>query len=144
MPKPIVCLSEQLRQFVEIFHSCFSKRQWKYFVIVLLGLIECEERKTMSGLLRMIGEQVSLSGLSRFLNKWSWSATKVAQSWLLYFRQRMAPLVRVEHSHLKDTVGKPGRGGKMRGGGWHVFKNTITVGNAGRNGTDREAVVARE
>jgi hypothetical protein len=45
---------------------------------------------------------------------------------------------------LKDTVGKPGRGGKMRGGGWHVFKNTITVGNAGRNGADREAVVARE
>ena len=36
MPKPIVCLSEQLRQFVEIFRSCFSKRQWKYFVIVLL------------------------------------------------------------------------------------------------------------
>jgi hypothetical protein len=45
---------------------------------------------------------------------------------------------------LRDTVGKPGRGGKMRGGGWHVFKNTITVGNAGRNGTDWEVVVARE
>jgi len=43
MPKQIVCLSEQLRQFAEIYRSCFSKRQWKYFVIVLLGLIECEE-----------------------------------------------------------------------------------------------------
>ena len=85
MPKPIVCLSEQLRQFAELFRSCFSKRQWKYFVIVLLGLIECEERKTMSGLLRVIGEQVSLSGLSRFLNKWKWSPADVARSWLLHF-----------------------------------------------------------
>jgi hypothetical protein len=31
MPKPIVCLSEQLRQFLEIFRSCFSKRRWRYF-----------------------------------------------------------------------------------------------------------------
>ena len=66
MPKPIVCLSEQLNQYLETFRDCFSKRQWKYFVIVLLGLIECEERKTMSGLLRVIGEQTSVSGLSRF------------------------------------------------------------------------------
>ena len=67
MPKPIVCLSDQLRQFVTVFRTCFTKRQWKYFVIVLLALIECEERQTMTGLLRVIGEQVSLSGLSRFL-----------------------------------------------------------------------------
>ena len=67
MPKPIVCLSAPLRRFVERFRSCFSRRQWRYFVIVLLGLIECEERKTLTGLLRVIGESVSLSGLSRFL-----------------------------------------------------------------------------
>jgi len=111
MPKPIVCLSEQLRQFAENFRSCFSERQWKYFVIVLLGLIECEERKTMSGLLRVIGEQVSLSGLSRFLNKWKWSHSKVAQSWLLYFRQRMEGPVQSEHSRLKaeqpKRIGRP-------------------------------------
>jgi len=111
MPKPIVCLSAQLRQFVEIFRSCFSQRQWKYFVIVLLGLIECEERKTMSGLLRVIGEQVSLSGLSRFLNKWSWSPVEVAQSWLLHFRQRMEALVRAEHTSLRAAqpkrIGRP-------------------------------------
>lgn len=112
MPKPIVCLSEQLRQFAENFRSCFSKRQWKYFVIVLLGLIECEERKTMSGLLRVIGEHVSLSGLSRFLNKWNWSPAEVAQSWLLHFRQRMEALVQVEHSRLK--VGQPKRIGRPK------------------------------
>ena len=111
MPKPIVCLSEQLRQFAENFRSCFSKRQWKYFVIVLLGLIECEERKTMSGLLRVIGEYVSLSGLSRFLNKWNWSPAEVAQSWLLHFRQRMEVLVQAEHSRFKakqpKRIGRP-------------------------------------
>jgi hypothetical protein len=48
MPKPIVCLSEALRQYLESFRSCFSKRQWKYFVIVLLGLVECEERRLTS------------------------------------------------------------------------------------------------
>ena len=32
MPKPIVCMSEQLRQFLELFRLCFSKRQWRYFV----------------------------------------------------------------------------------------------------------------
>lgn len=145
MPKPIVCLSEQLRQFAEIFRSCFSQRQWKYFVMVLLGLIECEERKTMSGLLRVIGERVSLSGLSRFLNKWKWSPTEVAQSWLLNFRQRMEPRVRSEHKCLKtqqpkrigrpkqtvvtgflifdDSVHNKPKGQKMGGLGYH-YSNT--------------------
>jgi hypothetical protein len=111
MPKPIVCICEQLHQFLDIFRPCFSRRQWRYFVIVLLGLSECEERKTMTGLLRVVGEQVSLSGLSRFLNKWPWSAEKVAQTWLLHFRQRMEGPVQAEHTHLKaqqpKRVGRP-------------------------------------
>jgi len=111
MPKPIVCLSDQLRQFLAAFRNCFSKRQWKYFVIVLLALIECEERRTMTGLLRTIGERVSLSGLSRFLNKWPWSPQKLVDTWLQRFRQRMVPLVQVEHERLKaerpKCVGRP-------------------------------------
>lgn len=145
MPKPIVCLSEPLGQFLEMFRSCFSKRQWKYFVIVLLGLVECEERKTLSGLLRMIGEQVSLAGLSRFLNKWSWSPEKVVETWLRHFRQRLEPLVQTEHTRLKveqpkrlgrpkqtvvtgflifdDSVHEKPKGRKMRGLGRH-YSNT--------------------
>jgi len=111
MPKPIVCLSERLRQFLELFRSCFSPRQWKYFVIVLLGLVECEERKTLSGMLRMIGEQVSLCGLSRFLNKWSWSPEKVTETWLCHFRQRLEASVQTEHARLKaqqpKRLGRP-------------------------------------
>jgi hypothetical protein len=111
MPKPIVCLSEQLCQYLETFRPCFSKRQWKYFVTVLLGLIECEERKTLTGMLRMIGERISLSGLSRFLSKWSWSAAEVTQIWLLRFRQRLERLVQAEHDRLEaerpKSVGRP-------------------------------------
>lgn len=55
---------------MESFRPCFSKRQWKYFVTVLLGLIECEEGKTMTGVLRVVGEHISLSGLSRLMNRW--------------------------------------------------------------------------
>lgn len=111
MPKPIVCLSVELCQYMEDFRSCFSKRQWKYFVIVLLGLVECEERKTMTGLLRVVGERVSLSGLSRFLNKWPWSTAEVAESWQERFRQRLAPQVTAEHARLAalrpKRVGRP-------------------------------------
>ena len=145
MPKPIVCLSEQLRQFMEIFRSCLSQRHWKYFVSVVLGLVECEERKTLSGLLRMLGEQVSLSGLSRFLNKGSWSPEEVAQSWLGHFRQRLEAWVQAEHTRLKaeqpkrlgrpkqtvvtgflifdDSVQAKPKGRKMRGLGRH-YSNT--------------------
>lgn len=28
MPKPIICLSGTLRQFLEAFRSCFSQRHW--------------------------------------------------------------------------------------------------------------------
>lgn len=128
MPKPIVCLSEQLRQFTEIFRCCFSKRQWKYFVIVLLGLIECEERKTMSGLLRVIGEQVSLCGLSRFLNKWKWSPGKVAQNWLVHFRQRMEVCVQAEHSRLKAQQAKRiGRPKQTVVTGFLIFDDSVHV-----------------
>jgi len=111
MPKPLVCLSEQLRQFAEYFRPCFSRRQWRYFVIVLLGLVEGEERKTLTGLLRVIGESVSLSGLSRFLNQWRWSTTALAYRWWSYFCERMSEPVRAEHVRLKAAqphrVGRP-------------------------------------
>ena len=111
MPKPIVCLSEQLRQYLEVFRPCFSRRQWNYFVTILLGLIECEERRTMTGLLRVVGERISLYGLSRFLSKWPWSAAHVAQTWIDRFREQMKPQVQAEHARLRavqpKSIGRP-------------------------------------
>ena len=126
MPKPIVCLSEQLRQYMEAFQHCFSKRQWKYFVIVLLGLIECEERKTLSGLLRVVGERVSLSGLSRFMNRWFWSEEVVVQTWQHRFRERLHPLVLAEHARLKAM--RPKRRGRPKGTvvtGYLIFDDSV-------------------
>jgi hypothetical protein len=45
---------------------------------------------------------------------------------------------------LRDTVGELARRGKMRGGGQDVFKESISVGDARRNGADRKDVVERE
>lgn len=111
MPKPIVCLSSQLCQYMATFRSCFSGRQWKYFVIVLLGLIECDERKTLSGLRRMVVAECSLCGLSRFLSKWQWDPGQVADQWQQRFRERMRTLVQAEHERLAalrpQRVGRP-------------------------------------
>lgn len=133
MPKPIVCLSAELSQYMEIFRPCFSKRQWKYFVIVLLGLIECDERRTMTGVLRTIGERVSLSGLSRFLNKWPWSPGEVAASWQQRFRQRMAVVVADEHARLRTM--RPKRVGRPRKTvvtGYLILDDSVHVKPKGR------------
>ena len=134
MPKPIVCLSEQLSQYLEAFRSCFSKRQWKYFVTVLLGLIECEERKTMTGILRVVGEWISLSGLSRFMNKWLWSTSEVAKIWQERFRQRLEPLVQSEYERLKAE--RPKRIGRPKATvvtGYLIFDDSVHVKTKGRS-----------
>ncbi len=133
MPKPIVCLSEELCQYLENFRSCFSKRQWKYFVTVLLGLVECEERKTMSGLLRWVAERISLSGLSRFLSKWRWSTEAVAHTWMEQFRRRLDELVQAEHERLKAEVPKSiGRPKATVVTGYLIFDDSVHVKPKGR------------
>ena len=64
---PIVCLDTGLRQFLTTFRGLFSKPQFKYFVTILLGLMLCQETKTLSGLLRQVDSGAALSGASRFL-----------------------------------------------------------------------------
>jgi hypothetical protein len=145
MPKPIVCLSSAVCEFAELFRPCFSQRQWKYFVIVLLGLIECEGRRTLRGLLAVIGEKASLCGLSRFFNRWQWSTAQVAHTWLDHFQNQMQPLVQAEHQRQRaerekrrgrppatvvtgylivdDSISLKVKGRKMQGLGRH-YSNT--------------------
>ena len=149
MPKPIVCLSLALSQFAEMFRPCFSQRQWKYFVIVLLGLIECDGRRTLRGLLAVVGEKVSLCGLSRFFSRWSWSAAELAQTWLSHFREQMKPQVQAEHQRQRvqrekrrgrpqatvvtgylivdDSVNLKAQGRKMKGLGRHYSTTEARV-----------------
>jgi len=133
MPKPIVCISAALCQFCEAFRTCFSKRQWKYFVIVLLGLIECERRRTLSGLLANIGEQVSLCGLSRFFNRWDWRMEEVAQIWLGRFHQQLQPEVEAEHQHQEaEREKRRGRPKKTVVTGYLIFDDSVHVKPRGR------------
>src|SRR5579864_5105193 len=96
MPMPIVCLDAALRQFVARFRPCLSKPQARYFEIVLLGLLLCEGRHTLSGLRRQVAAAVSVAGLSRFLSRAPWSAAQVSASWTTHFHQQLAPAVQAE------------------------------------------------
>ena len=110
MPTPIICGSEQFCQFVSLFSSVFSKRLQKYFVIVLLAFTLCEERRTMTGLLRMILDRCSLSGLSRFFGKWKWNETKLADIRVHRFYEQLKVWVETQHqTQLESRPIKAGR-----------------------------------
>jgi len=133
MPKPIVCLSTAIYEFAELFRPCFSQRQWKYFVIVLLGLIECEGRRTLRGLLVVVGEKVSLCGLSRFFNRWQWSVAEVTQTWLGHFRDQMKPQVQAEHH--RQRAGREKRRGRPQATvvtGYLIVDDSINLKLKGR------------
>ena len=102
MPVPIVCLDARLRQFALTFRRCFNRPQMQYFVIVLLGLMLCQEHRTLTGLQRQVAEQTSLSGLSRFFSDAPWSAESVAETWLAYFRTQLEPLVEAERQRQRQ------------------------------------------
>lgn len=112
MPIPIVCIDSGLRQFAATFRRYFSKPQFKYFVIVLLSLLLCQERRTLSGLLRQVSEPVTLSGVSRFLSEAPWSVAAVAGEWQRQFYGEMAPLVQAEHQRQRRQ--RPKRSGRPK------------------------------
>jgi hypothetical protein len=80
-------------------------------VTVLIGLVECEERRTLTSLRRKAGDKPSLSGLSRFMGRWPWSAEQLSQIWLDHFRRDLAPQVITEHARQRTlrplAVGRP-------------------------------------
>jgi hypothetical protein len=112
MPVPIRCLDEQLRQCAERFRQELSKPQYQYLVIVLLGLMLCEETRTLRGLLRQIAAGASLAGLSRFLSQAPGLATVVVECWLRRFRQEMQPLVEAELQRQRQA--QPRRRGRPK------------------------------
>jgi hypothetical protein len=106
MPVPIICLDDELRHFVERFREQYSKPQYQYFVTVLLGLMLCEGRRTLSGLLREVGEHGNLAGLSRFFSEAPWSQEDLAASWLTHFRQEMQFVVEAERHRQQSQQPK--------------------------------------
>jgi hypothetical protein len=112
MPVPIICAHEALCQFVSAFSGCLSKPQRKYFVTVLLALLLCEERRTLTALLRKILDDRSLSGLSRFFSLAPWSEAEVAATWRKRFDSQVRPLVIQAHQYQQQT--RPIRPGRPR------------------------------
>jgi len=112
MPVPIICLDEHVRHFAERFRKLFSKPQYQYLVIVLLGLMLCEGRRTLSGLLCQIADRPSLAGLSRFLSEAPWEAATVVTLWLRHFREMMQPKVAAELQRQRQE--QPKRRGRPK------------------------------
>ena len=110
MPLPIICAHEALCQFAAAFADRFSKPQRKYFVTVLFALLLCEERRTLTALLRRILDARSLSGLSRFFSNAPWSEEAVAHTWRRRFDAQVRPLVVAEHQRQHQLrPNRPGR-----------------------------------
>jgi DDE superfamily endonuclease len=112
MPVPIICLDEQMRQFAQRFQKLFSQPQYQHFVTVLLGLMLCEGRRTLSGLVRQVAAGPSLAGLSRFLSEALWEATAMAEAWLRHFRDMMPPKVTAELQRQRQE--QPKRRGRPK------------------------------
>jgi hypothetical protein len=67
MPQPVHIRDVRLTQYLRRFSHVFSLPQWKYFVTVLLGLLHCDERRSLSALLRHVAVGVTIFGLCHFL-----------------------------------------------------------------------------
>ena len=112
MPVPIICLDDELCHFVQRYRLLLSKPQYQYFVIVLLGLMLCEGRRTLVGLLEQVAASTSLSGLSRFLAEAPWDHEAVGQQWLTDFRSKMQPVVKAEQERRRRI--RPKRRGRPK------------------------------
>lgn len=112
MRLPSICLDEQLANYLEQFRSCFSQPQYKYFVTILLGLLLCQNGFTLSGVLRQVSQDVTLSGTSRFLSQAPWSTTDVCRQWQTAFQAEMRAEVQAEHA--RQRARQPKRRGRPR------------------------------
>jgi len=112
MRLPSICLDDQLAKYLAQFRSCFSKPQYKYFVTILLGLLLCQSGFTLSGVLRQVSQDVTLSGTSRFLSQAPWSTADVCGQWQTAFRVEMTTMVQAEHA--RQRAQQPKRRGRPR------------------------------
>ena len=112
MPLPIVCLNQSLRQHLQRYRAHFSLAQWPYFVTVLLGLVQSEERRTLTGWLRVVVSGVTLSGLSRFLTHAPWDLTAVVAQWWHTARPVLQQVVNAACQH--QIAARPPRRGRPK------------------------------
>jgi len=111
MPIPIVCLDAQVRQWAACFSRCFSKPPYQHVVTVLVGLLLCQETRTLTGLRRQVAGGPSIASLSRFIARAPWDEEAVVRTWLARFQTQVAPVVQAEREQQRRTrprqVGRP-------------------------------------
>jgi len=106
-------MEQALGQYLGLFRDCFSQPQWQHFVTVLLALMQCEEHRTLSALLRKIaGVGHRVDGLSRFLKDAPWQAELLAARWWRHYCQVLGPMVVAEHARQRAL--RPKRPGRPR------------------------------
>ena len=112
MPQPIHIQDARLAQYLRVFSGVFSLPQWKYFVTVLLGLLHCDERRTLSALLRHVAVSVTIFGLCYFLRAAPWSVDELTAVRQAYFYTQVAPLVAA--AHAEQRAQQPRRRGRRK------------------------------
>lgn len=112
MRLPSICLDDQLAKYLEQFRSCFSKPQYQYFVTILLGLLLCQSGFTLTGILRQVSGDRTLSGTSRFLSQAPWSTAEICQQWQTAFQAEMIAMVKAEHA--RQRARQPKQRGRPR------------------------------
>jgi len=112
MPQPVYIQDPRLTQYMLLFSGVFSLPQWKYFVTVLLGLLHCDERRTLSALLRHLAVGVTIFGLCHFLRIAPWSVDKLTAVRQAHFYEQMEPLVAAAHAELRAQ--QPRRRGRRK------------------------------
>jgi len=110
MPQPLLCLDEEVRHVAERCRSQFTKPQEQDVGTVLLGLMECEGKRTVSALLREGGASSSVSGLSRCFAVAPWNADALVKSWQRHVRAEMPPLGTAEREQQRHQ--QPTRRGR--------------------------------
>src|SRR5450755_2077048 len=63
--------------------------------------MECDGKRTLSGILSQVGQPASLSGLSRFFSEAPWVQEAVVGIWLEHFRMEMQPQVEAEREQQR-------------------------------------------
>jgi hypothetical protein len=113
MPLPIDIMEQALGQYLGLFRDCVSQPQWLHFVTVLLALMQCEEHRTLSALLRKIaGVGHRVDGLSRFLKAAPWQPELLVTRWWHHYCQALGPMVVAEHTRQRAL--RPKRPGRPR------------------------------
>jgi hypothetical protein len=108
----VLLQTTSLRQYMQMACDVFSLPQWKYFVTVLVGLLRCDETRTLSGILRQVAVERTLSGLSRFLKRAPWSIEVLTGKRQQHFNLLVAS--EVVQAHAEQRAQRPRKRGRRR------------------------------